>query len=111
MKRFANLAWIFVLVTLAACAVFTSPKTLDQRIAAAYVTHTAVVEAAGTSLSLGDISSDQGQTILEIATRTKTILDGARLALGAGDVKTAEGQLALALGILAELQSHLRRQS
>lgn len=93
------------------CGAFVKPETLDQRLASAYTVHTAVIQAAGTAVAMGDITSDQGQAILDIADRTRTILDGARLALGSGDIKTAEGQLALALGLLTELQRHLRSRS
>lgn len=93
------------------CETLATPKTLDQRLAAAYSTHTAVVQAAGSSLAMGDISSAQGQDVLDLARRTKTILDGARVALGAGDIETAEGRLQLAVAVLAELQAYLRTQT
>lgn len=93
------------------CETFATPQTLDQRLAAAYSTHTAVVQAAGTSLAMGDISSAEGQDVLDLARRSKTILDGARVALGAGDIETAEGRLQLAVAVLAELQTYLRART
>jgi hypothetical protein len=93
------------------CAAFTTPQTLDQRLAAAYTTHTAVVEATANAVAFGDISADQAQNVLDIALRTRVILDSARVALGVGDIQTAEGQLQLALAILAELQAHLRSRT
>jgi len=102
--------WTLILVALAGCANFAAPRGLDDRLAYAYATHTAVLQAAATSVEMGDLSPDQGEEILELADRSRRLLDAARFALNAGDPRTAEGQLDLALGILTELQAYLRRR-
>lgn len=93
---------------LTGCAAFTMPQTLDQRVSSAYMLHTAVVDAAASSLAAGDISSEQAQDVLDLARRTRAVLDGARFAMNAGDVRTAEGQLELAAAVLSELMAYLR---
>jgi hypothetical protein len=94
---------------LSACAALAPAETLDQRLAYAYGAHTAVLNAAATSVELGDISADQGQAVLELADRARLVLDSARAVLAAGDPRAAEDQLALALAVLTELQAYLRR--
>lgn len=107
--------WATLAIIVAACAIigacqaFQTPESVDQRIAYAYGTHTAVMNAAAASVEQGAISADQGEDILAIADRALVILDGSRRALALGDLRQAETQLALALGVLGELQSYLRR--
>lgn len=96
-------------LALGACQSFVKPENIEQRLAYAYGTHTAVMQAAATSVSLGELTPEQGETVLVLADRSRIILDSARVALSAGDPTTAEGQLLLAIGILTEIQNFLRR--
>ena len=107
---YAKLSIAFLALLLAGCAAFAPARSLDDRIAYAYGTHTAVLEATANLVELGDLTADQGQDVLEIADRARLVMDTARFARDAGDPRTAEGQLALALGVLQELQAYLRRQ-
>lgn len=107
---YAKLVISLLALLLAGCAAFAPAQSLDQRIAYGYGSHTAVLEAAANLVEFGDLTADQGQAVLELADRARLVLDTARFALDAGDPRTAEGQLALALGILQEIQNYLRRQ-
>lgn len=95
---------------LGACKAFVEPETLEQRLAYAYGTHTAVLNTAASGVALGELTPEEGESVLALADRALLILDSARFALNAGDPRTAEGQLRLALGVLTELQDYLRRQ-
>lgn len=106
---FYSFYFLILVATLSGCSLFEKPETVEQRLAYAYGTHTAVMEAAATSVSFGELTPEQGESVLELADRARTILDSARIAFSAGDPSTAEGQLALAMGILIELQNYLRR--
>lgn len=100
-----------ILLLLTACAALTPPKSLDQRIAFAYGVHTAVQSAAASSLDAHEITSKEAEQVLALADKSRQILDGAKLAAGVGDLKSAEGQLQLATTVLLQLQAHLRGQS
>lgn len=106
-----SIAAACVLVLLTACAAFTAPKSFDDRLAYAYGTHTAVLTAAASSVTAKELSSAQGEQVLRLADDSRRLLDAARLTATAGDVKTAEGQLALAANVLTQLQTYLRRPS
>lgn len=111
----AREAWIVtaglaaILLFFSACAALTPPQTTDQRLAYAYGTHTAVMDAAAVAVERGELSPETGTAVLEMADQARTLLDSARFVLSTGDTKTAEGQLMLAIGILTELQNYLRR--
>lgn len=99
--------YIAVLLMLIGCASVQQPQSLDQRIAYAYSVHTAVLDAAATGVESGSLSKADGAEVLTLADQSRAILDAARLAAGAGDVSTAEGRLALAVGVLTQLQAYL----
>jgi len=104
----ARVSWLLMAVFLVGCAAFTTPKSFDEKLAYAYGTHTAVLNAAAVSVKTGDLSAEDGEYVLKISDQCRAILDAAKLASGTGDVNTAEGQLALAVNILTELQNYLR---
>jgi hypothetical protein len=99
---------VCLLFFLTGCAAFTAPRSLEDRIAYAYATHTAVLSTAASLVEHGDMAPAQARNVLELADRSRIILDGARLALNVGDIRTAEAQLGLALAVLEELQRYLR---
>lgn len=98
---------VLAFTQLTACSVFEPAQSTEQKLAYAYGTHTAVVNATTQALNDKTISSSDAQHVLNVATDSRTILDGVKTALAAGDTKTAEGQLAMATSILAQLQSYL----
>lgn len=97
---------IFTLALLTACA---TPQSIDQRIAYAYVSHTAVGQATAGSLAASEIASTDAESIIKIADESRLVLDSARVALGAGDMQTAEGRLLLATGVLEQMRDYLRK--
>ena len=94
---------------LVACGtLFVTPKSVTEKIAAAYVTHTAVLTATTNAVNAEELSSADAAQVLTIATESRKVIDAARVALTAGDTKTAEGKLALATSVLLQLQTYLR---
>ena len=94
---------------LSACgSLFLAPKSTSERLAAAYITHTSVLNATTNALLAGDISSTDAEHVLKIATESRQFLDAAQVALTAGDIQSADGKLALATSVLTELQAYLR---
>lgn len=106
----AGLALVMML-GMTGCAAFTKPQSFDDRLAYAYGVHTAVQTAAANSVNAKELSSAQGEQVLKLADDSRRILDAASVAIDAGDIRTAEGQLALATNILTQLQTYLRRPS
>lgn len=102
-----------LLLIVAACAQLglEPASTLRERLAYAYGSHTAVLQATTRSLEAGDIGSEDATRVLKIADESRKALDAAKLAVDAGDISTAEGRLQLATALLTELQSYLRRKS
>lgn len=103
------LLWLLV----AGCASLglAPASSFSDRLAYSYGTHTAVLTAATASLEAGEISSEDATRVLKVADQARQTLDAARVAAGAGDIATAEGQLQLAASLLTELQTYLRRSS
>jgi hypothetical protein len=82
-------------------------RSFDQNLAYAYSSHTAVLEAASNALEAGSLTVEDAEAVLALADQSRTLLDSARLAAGAGDVTTAEGRLALATNVLQQLIAYL----
>lgn len=110
--RSAALALLLpALLVLAACAPLNleQARSFEDRLAYAYASHTAVLEATTRSLNAGDISSATAEGVLEQADHARSLLDAARLT--AEDRRTAgeaEANLVTALSILNQLQLYLR---
>lgn len=107
-----SVAYIAFLL-LAGCAqIGLAPaSTFDQRLAYAVSQNAAVRRTAANSLNAGEITVEDAQFVLKTTDESRTLLDAARVASGAGDVSTAEGRLALAVNVLTQLQTYLRTRS
>lgn len=109
----ALVAALFILgpvaFTLPGCASIglEEPQSIDQRLAYAYGTHTAVLDAAAVGVATGKLTPEDGEQVLKLADESRLLLDASRAALGAGDVATADGRLLLALNVLTQLQAYL----
>lgn len=101
-----------LLILLAGCAQLglEPASSLTDRIAYAYGSHTAVLQATTGALNAGDIKSEDAERVLKVADESRKALDAARLAVDAGDIGSAEGRLQLATALLTELQTYLRRR-
>jgi hypothetical protein len=99
---------LLAVLALSACALFGGKTlSLDESLAAAYTTHTAVVNATTTSLQAGTITAAQADKVLAMAQTSRAILDAARVAEQAGNATAANNQLALAANALTALQTFL----
>jgi hypothetical protein len=98
-----------LLILLSGCAALglETPKTFNERAAYVHSGINGVVSATTNSLNAGAIKSDDAVYVRDSAVRTRTFLGTAETAYGVGDIKTAEGRLALAEGVLRELQKHV----
>ena len=86
-------------------------ESFNDRVAYALATHTAVLKATTTAVSLGEISSAEAEKIAGIADGARELIDTARRIESTGDIGGADRQLSLAITVLTELQVYLRRRS
>lgn len=98
---------LMVLCIVGACATLSQPHTFKEKLAAGYIAQTAVLKAATNSLAAGDISVSDAERVQKIAADARAVLDAAKVAGDAGELKTAEGRLTMATSILLELQTFL----
>ena len=80
----------------------TPADSFDARLAYAYGTHTAVLQAASAAVNAGTLSKKDGSAVLTLGEQSRTLLDSARAVEGT-DPTTAAGRLALAVNILSHL--------
>lgn len=116
MKRhpFTVLGAAYLLFTLlAGCAALglEAPQSFDERLAYTVTQNSAARQAAANALEAGDIQLADAQFVLKATDNAREFLDAAKVASGAGDIKTAEGRLTLATTVLTELQAYLRKRS
>lgn len=110
---FRNVAYMSaLLMILAGCASvgLAQPKKLSDRVAYAYGVNAGLRNAAANSINAQTLSSTDGEYVLNVSDQTRTLLDASKLALDAGDPKTAEGRLVLALNVLEKLQAYLNER-
>lgn len=94
---------------LAGCAALglQPAQSLDERLAYAYGTYTAVLQATASAQAAGSVSAVDVGHVRVIADQVRALLDGAR-AVETTNPAGASNQLQLATRILAELQTYLR---
>jgi len=99
-----------ILALLGACTLLgvPPPQSINERLAYAYASHTAVLEAATNSVNEGDLTAAEGEQVGELADKSRELLDATNTALRSGDTSTAAGKLQLGMSILTELQLYLR---
>lgn len=97
-----------VALVISACGTLAAPKSLPQQVAYGNGALTAVLNATATSLDAHQISSNDAKAVKEMALKAAYFLDAATNA-----TTEAEGQsnLALAQGILTQLQAYLNARS
>jgi len=107
-----KLAFLPFLLALVSCAQLglAPAQSFKERLAYAYGTHTAVLQAATGALTAQDITSEDAERVLKISDEARRALDAGRLAFDAGDLATAEARVNLATSILVELQTYLRNK-
>lgn len=105
-----RLAWVAaVLSFITGCASLglAPADSFDARLAYAYGTHTAVLQAASAAVNAGTLSKQDGATVLTLATQSRVLLDSAR-AVESTDPTTAAGRLQLATQVLTQIQTYLQ---
>jgi hypothetical protein len=98
-----------LLLILAACATLglEQPKEFPDRVAYAYSLADGTVSATTNALNAKAIKSADAKYVREAATSARTLIVAAEAAFGEGDIQTAEGRLALAEGVLKQLQAYV----
>lgn len=110
MRAAKQLSILCLIWLLGACASLglVPAETFEQKLAYAYGTHTAVMQAAADALIAKEIDADEGAQVLKLADESRALLDAARSLQGI-DPGAATNRLVLATTILTQLQSYLRR--
>lgn len=109
MRPFAlRLSPLLVLFLVGCASLGLAPaQTLNQKIAYAYGTHKAVLEATTASVAAGKISSTDATQVLKLADDSGVLLDAATSLAASGDTTGAANKLALATAALTALQTFL----
>lgn len=102
-----------LLVLLSACAsIGLSPaKSFDQKLAYAYGTHTAVLQAATAGVIAKSLTKTDGEQVLNLADEARTLLDAAKTIAATGQTGAAYNKLLLATAILEQLQTYLNSRA
>lgn len=102
----------FVAVTLVGCESlgFVQPKTYAERSRVTAAAATAVVVTVTNDLNAAIISSEDAQWVSNSAKELSKLLALADGAMASGDMSAAEQRLALAEGLLRELQAYLAKK-
>lgn len=104
--RIAAIPFILTLLLWGCAQLGLAPaQTFDQKVAYAYGTHTAVLQATTAALTAKAITVDDAKHVATLADQSKALLDAARLA---GDPTEASNKLLLATAILTQLQQYLQ---
>jgi hypothetical protein len=106
--RQLSLLPVFLLI-LSACSTLGLEKAqgFTDRLAYANGQVTAVANSATTALSSGRISVEDAKFVSATAKEAGALLDAAQGANEAGDPKSAQGRLLLALNVLDQLSTYL----
>lgn len=105
--RFFVAALALYLMTGCASLGLAPADSFDARLAYAYGTHTAVLQAASAAVTAGTLSKKDGASVLTLATQSRMLLDSAR-SVESTDPTTAAGRLQLATNVLTEIQTYLQ---
>jgi hypothetical protein len=100
------------MMILTSCAALglEQPTSFQDRVAYAYSNIDGAVRTATNALNAKAISSAEAKYIRDTAMSTRTIIVGAETVFGEGDIKSAEGRLALAENVLRELQAYTAKR-
>ena len=116
MKRFIVASTLFF-ATACAQVGLAPAQSISEQIGYGYSTVTATRITAVQALAAGTIKAADAQQVQNLADQARVLLDGARAALPAPcptaapcaqDTSTAAGKLALATGVLTQLQAYLK---
>lgn len=108
--NFTKFAVALLVLALAACVSMETPKSMNERIAYGYASVAAARNTAASMLDRGRITVEDAKKAQALADQSRAALDIARGASIKGDMKTAQGQLDLALTVLTSLETFLKAQ-
>lgn len=97
-----------ILICLPGCTTMEAPKTFNDRVAYGYASIAAARNTAAGMIERKRLTKAQAVEVQKLADNARGLLDAARATYAGGDIKTAEGQLALALDILTALETRLK---
>lgn len=86
------------------------PQGYDQKVAYTRGQLTAFVNATAASVETGQLDKEDGRRVLNMAKEAREFMDAGDVAFAAGDLSTAEGRVALAIGILAQLKTFTAKE-
>lgn len=97
-----------LLIALAGCAVFESPKTFNERVT--YVTETtgSVTRGATSALNAGTLSAKDATVVRDTAQEIYSTLRLATEAFNSGDPTSAQGKLTIAETLLRTIQAKVK---
>lgn len=81
-------------------------QSFDEQLAYAYGVHTAIEESAAAAKTTGALTTAEAQATLKLADQSRALLDSAHV-LEAVNTASAGSELALATGVLTQLQQYL----
>ncbi len=96
-------------IALAGCASLglVAPQSLDESLATAQAQVSALELSAAQALNAGTIKTADAQTVLSLGDQATSAIAAAKIAESSGDTATAQGKLALATSLLAQLSAYL----
>lgn len=96
-------------VALTGCASLglVAPQSLDESLATAQAQVSGLEQSAASALSSGTIKLADAQQVLSLGDQASAAIVAARSAETLGDTITAQGKLALATSLLAQLAAYL----
>lgn len=106
MKKY--LAFLVTFAALAACTV--TPQTPREGVLSCYYTVRVAYSTANDLRARGKLSDTQRADILKTGEQATAACDAARLAVGSGDLSTAEAKLKFANTFLIQLEQWLTTQ-
>lgn len=107
-----NFLAVLALAVVAACAQVgvAPPQSLDEGLAYASSQVAALEASAAQAVGAGSLKPAAAQQVLTLGDQANAAIASARASEKAGDVSSAQGKLALASSLLAQLASFLQSQ-
>jgi hypothetical protein len=104
-----KLFFICVLALIAGCAATgtVAPQSLDEGLAYAESQVTGLEQSAAQAVAAGTLKPVDAKQVLAIADQATTLIAAAHAAESTGDTTTAQGKLALATSLVAQLAAML----
>ena len=98
---------VFLVLTLSACATFTQPETLEERLAAVTIELTIANNQITTLAQAGVIGENTAPILLDFVTQSERAIEAAHAAVALGDLRQAETQIELGRQLLVGLTARL----